>query len=61
VATWPVFLDRTMHEDMGVLFGVGETVSWDVILVNGEAEGLAGRPVGRDRGQDRRSTRLRAP
>jgi hypothetical protein len=39
VATWPVFLDRTMHEDMGLLFGVGETVSWDVILVDGEAEG----------------------
>lgn len=31
-----------MHEDMGVLFGVGETVSWDVILVNGEAEGWPG-------------------
>jgi hypothetical protein len=39
VAIWPVFLDRTMHEDMGVLFAGGDTVSWDVILVDGEADG----------------------
>jgi hypothetical protein len=45
VAIWPVFLDRTMHEDVGVLFGVGETVSWDVVLVDGEAEGWPRDPL----------------
>jgi hypothetical protein len=39
VAIWPVFLERTIHEDTGTLFAVGEAVSWDVILVDGEAQG----------------------
>ncbi len=39
VAVWPVYLWRRMHEDMGGLFAVGDVVSWDVILIDGEAEG----------------------
>ncbi|MGO9971564.1 MAG: DUF6578 domain-containing protein [Solirubrobacteraceae bacterium] len=38
VAIWAVFLDRTMHEDTGRLFAVGERVSWDVVLVDGVAQ-----------------------
>jgi hypothetical protein len=49
VTIWPVFLDRTMHEDTGSLFSVADTVSWDVILVDAEAEGWpAGRLVETD-------------
>jgi hypothetical protein len=39
VAIWPVFLWRAMHEDMGRLFAIGAVVSWDVLLVDGRAEG----------------------
>jgi hypothetical protein len=40
VAIWPVFLWRVMHEDTGRLFAIGSVVSWDVLLVDGRAEGL---------------------
>jgi hypothetical protein len=36
---WPIFLARAMHEDMGDLFAVGDTISWDVELVDGRASG----------------------
>ena len=39
MAIWPVFLWRAMHEDMGRLFAIGAVVSWDVLLVDGRAEG----------------------
>ncbi|MGZ6640130.1 MAG: hypothetical protein ACXVII_45935 [Solirubrobacteraceae bacterium] len=39
MAVWPVFLWRNMHEDMGHLFSIGAVVSWDVMLVDGAAEG----------------------
>jgi hypothetical protein len=42
VAVWPVFLWRHMHEDAGRAFSVGQTVSWDVLLVDGEALGWPG-------------------
>ncbi len=35
----PVFVSRAMHEDIGQLFAVGDTASWDVGLVDGEADG----------------------
>jgi hypothetical protein len=42
VAVWPVFLWRKMHEDQGHLFAIGADVSWDVLLVDGAAEGWPG-------------------
>ena len=39
MAIWPVFLWRAMHEDMGRLFAIGAVVSWDVLLIDGRAEG----------------------
>jgi hypothetical protein len=39
VADWPVFLSGSMHHDIGDLFSVGDTMSWDVELVDGRAAG----------------------
>ena len=39
MAIWPVYLWRFMHEDTGRLFAIGAVVSWDVLLVDGGAEG----------------------
>jgi len=34
-----VFLARYMYEDSPQRFGIGDEISWDVILIDGEAEG----------------------
>lgn len=39
MAIWPVYLWRVMYEDTGRLFAIGAVVSWDVLLVDGGAEG----------------------
>jgi hypothetical protein len=39
VADWPVFLWSSMHRDSGDLFAVGDTMSWDVELIDGHAAG----------------------
>lgn len=39
VADWPVFLCSAMHHDVGDLFAVGDTMSWDVVLIDALAAG----------------------
>jgi hypothetical protein len=39
VAEWPVFLSSSMHHDSGDLFAVGDTMSWNVELIDGVAAG----------------------
>ncbi len=39
VADWPVFLSSSMHHDIGELFAVGDTMTWDVELIDGHAAG----------------------
>jgi hypothetical protein len=39
VGDWPVFLSSAMHHDLGDLFAVGDTRSWDVELIDGQAAG----------------------
>lgn len=39
VADWPVFLSSSMHHDSGDLFAVGDTMSWNVELIDGVAAG----------------------
>jgi hypothetical protein len=34
-ADWPVFLSSSMHHDIGDLFAVGDTKSWNVELIDG--------------------------
>lgn len=36
---WPVFIWRYMYEDSPQRFGIGDEICWDVILIDGEAEG----------------------
>jgi hypothetical protein len=42
VADWPVFLSSSMHHDIGDLFAVGDTMSWNVELIDGHAAGWPG-------------------
>jgi hypothetical protein len=42
VADWPVFLSNSMHHDIGDLFAVGDTMSWNVELIDGHAAGWPG-------------------
>lgn len=39
VSVWPVFLWRFMYNDTPVSLAVGDEISWNVMLVDGEAEG----------------------
>jgi hypothetical protein len=39
VADWPVFLWSSMHHDIGDTFAVGDTMSWDVELIDGHDAG----------------------
>jgi hypothetical protein len=39
VADWPVFLSSSMHHDIGDLFAVGDTMAWNVELIDGFAAG----------------------
>lgn len=36
---WPVFLSRAMHDDRRACTKVGDEISWNVLLVDGESEG----------------------
>jgi hypothetical protein len=42
VTVWPIFLWRNMHEDSGQVFGVGDAIAWDVVLIDGEADSWPG-------------------
>ncbi len=39
MAVWPVFLPIAMYQDHGNRFAIGDAVSWDVLLVDGDAGG----------------------
>ncbi len=36
---WPVFLWRYMYEDSPQRFGIDDEICWDMVLIDGEAEG----------------------
>jgi hypothetical protein len=42
VTRWPIFLWRFMYDDAPVPLAAGDEISWNVMLVDGEAEGWPG-------------------